>query len=107
MNNEHPGRNMSKAEKDFWIEMSICEIWTQSHFAEIAFNNINTKAPTGTDPVFLPFTPSCRRLCKRIKTASKAQIKAPRNASEISVSVRFMSILDVSSLSHLLDFSQR
>lgn len=38
--------------KDFWIEMSIREIWTQCHFAEISFNNIEPKAERGTDAVF-------------------------------------------------------
>lgn len=42
----------SKTEKDFWIEMSIREIWTQSHFAEIAYRNIDPKAVKGTDAVF-------------------------------------------------------
>lgn len=42
----------SKTEKDFWIEMSIREIWTQAHFAEIAFRNIDPKARKSTDAVF-------------------------------------------------------
>jgi hypothetical protein len=78
MNNEHPGRNMSKAEKDFWIEMSIREIWTQSHFAEIAFNNINTKAPTGTDPVFSSihsFLSHCANVSKLLKATDKGPSK--------------------------------
>ena len=43
---------ISKTEKDFWIEMSIREIWTQAHFAEIAYKNIDPKAVKGTDAVF-------------------------------------------------------
>jgi hypothetical protein len=42
----------NRTEKDFWIEMSIREIWTQAHFAEIAYSNINPKAVSGTDMVF-------------------------------------------------------
>ena len=42
----------NKTEKDFWIEMSIREIWTQSHFAELAYKNIDPKAVGGTDAVF-------------------------------------------------------
>jgi hypothetical protein len=38
--------------KDLWIEMSIREIGTQCHFAEISFNNINPKAERATDAVF-------------------------------------------------------
>ncbi len=42
----------NKTEKDFWIEMSIREIWTQAHFAELAYQNIDPKAVRGTDAVF-------------------------------------------------------
>lgn len=42
----------NKTEKDFWIEMSIREIWTQAHFAEIAYKNLDPKAIKGTDAVF-------------------------------------------------------
>lgn len=41
-----------RTKKDFWIEMSIREIWTQAHFAEIAYKNIDPKAIHGTDVVF-------------------------------------------------------
>lgn len=42
----------NRSEKDFWIEMSIREIWTQAHFAELAYRNIDPKATRGTDAVF-------------------------------------------------------
>ena len=41
-----------KTEKDLWVEMSIREIWTQAHFAEIAFSHIDPKAANGNDAVF-------------------------------------------------------
>jgi len=41
-----------KNKKDLWVEMSIREIWTQCHFAEISFNNINPKAERASDVVF-------------------------------------------------------
>jgi len=41
-----------RTEKDFWIEMSIREIWTQAHFAELSYKNIDPKAIKGTDLVF-------------------------------------------------------
>jgi hypothetical protein len=41
-----------RTEKDFWIEMSIREIWTQCHFAERAFANLDAKAVSNTDVVF-------------------------------------------------------
>lgn len=42
----------NKTEKDYWIEMSIREIWTQAHFAELAYQNIDPKAVRATDAVF-------------------------------------------------------
>lgn len=42
----------NRTEKDLWIEMSIREIWTQAHFAELAYRNIDPKATRGTDAVF-------------------------------------------------------
>ena len=39
-------------EKDLWVEMSIREIWTQTHFAEIAYKNIDPKSKKGIDAVF-------------------------------------------------------
>lgn len=43
---------MKKGEIDYWVEMSIREIWTQSHFAGIAYSHIDPKAERGTDLVF-------------------------------------------------------
>jgi len=42
----------SKTEKDMWIEMSIREIWTQAHFAEIAYSHIEPKAMSENDAIF-------------------------------------------------------
>lgn len=42
----------TKTEKDLWVEMSIREIWTQAHFAEIAYSHIDPKAANGNDAVF-------------------------------------------------------
>ncbi len=43
---------MNKNVVDYWVEMSIREIWTQSHFAEIAYSHIDAKVAKGTDLVF-------------------------------------------------------
>jgi hypothetical protein len=43
---------MKKNTIDYWIEMSIREIWTQSHFAGIAYSHIYPKTVRGTDLVF-------------------------------------------------------
>jgi len=42
----------NKTEKDLWIEMSIREIWTQAHFAGIAYSHIEPKAANSIDTVF-------------------------------------------------------
>ncbi len=57
-------------EKDFWIEMSIREIWTQAHFAQISFNNIDSKATLTTDLVFSSihsFLSHCANVSKLLK----------------------------------------
>ena len=43
---------IKKTEKDFWVEMSIHEVWTQAHFAEIAYSHIDPKVAVGNDAVF-------------------------------------------------------
>jgi hypothetical protein len=63
-----------RTEKDFWIEMSIREIWTQAHFAEISFGNINTKGALGVDLVFSSihsFLSHCAMISKMIKPEFK------------------------------------
>lgn len=42
----------TKTEKDLWLEMSIREIQTQAHFAEISYFNIEQKAVSGNDAIF-------------------------------------------------------
>lgn len=42
----------ARTEQDFWVEMSIREIWTQCHFAELAYKNLDAKSITGTDAFF-------------------------------------------------------
>src|SRR3989344_4518779 len=59
-----------RTEKDFWIEMSIREIHTQAHFAELSFSNIDVKAMKGTDLVFssiFSFLSHCAIVSKMIK----------------------------------------
>lgn len=41
-----------KTEKDLWVEMSIREILTQAHFAEISYSHIDPKAASGNNAVF-------------------------------------------------------
>jgi len=64
----------SKTEKDLWIEMSIREIWTQTHFAEISFNNINVKSANNTDLVFSSihsFLSHCANTSKMLKASDE------------------------------------
>ena len=61
---------MAKTEKDFWIEMSIREVWTQCHFAELAFQNIDAKSAKGKDGVFSSihsFLSHCANVSKMLK----------------------------------------
>jgi hypothetical protein len=60
-----------RTEQDFWVEMSIREIWTQSHFAEISYGNIGTKGALGVDLVFSSihsFLSHCAMISKMIKS---------------------------------------
>lgn len=57
-------------EKEFWIEMSIREIWTQAHYAETAYGNINLKAINVIDAVFSSihsFLSHCAIVSKMLK----------------------------------------
>ena len=59
-----------KKEKDLWVEMSIREIYTQAHFAGIAYSHLNLKAVTGTDLVFSSihsFLSHCAMISKMLK----------------------------------------
>jgi hypothetical protein len=67
-----------KTEKDFWIEMSIREIWTQCHFAELAYKNIYPKARGGTDGVFSSihsFLSHCAMVSKMLKAQDETVYK--------------------------------
>lgn len=57
-------------EKNFWIEMSIREIWTQAHYTEIAYGNMNLKAVNVIDSVFSSihsFLSHCAMVSKMLK----------------------------------------
>lgn len=41
-----------KTEKDLWVEISIRETWTQTHFAGIAYSRIDPKVALNSDAVF-------------------------------------------------------
>jgi len=59
-----------KSKTDLWVEMSIREIWTQCHFAEIAYSNIDPKAQRATDLVFSSihsFLSHCAMVSKMLK----------------------------------------
>lgn len=59
-----------KTEKDLWIEMSIREIWTQAHFADIAFINLTMKGRSNTDVAFSSihsFLSHCAMISKMLK----------------------------------------
>lgn len=67
-----------RTEKDFWIEMSIREIWTQAHFAELAYQNIDPKAQHDTDAVFSSihsFLSHCAMVSKLLKAKDRKDRK--------------------------------
>lgn len=73
-----------KTEKDFWVEMSIKEIWSQANFAEIAYRNINPKSAKGTDAVFSSihsFLSHCANVSKLLK--SNDDENPPRSIGDI------------------------
>ena len=66
-----------KTEKDYWIEMSIREIWTQCHFAERAFGNLYPKAEDNSDVVFSSihsFLSHCAMVSKLLKAKGESVI---------------------------------
>ncbi|MCX6013292.1 MAG: hypothetical protein NTV30_07780 [Chloroflexi bacterium] len=61
---------LSKTENDLWFEMSVREVWTQAHFAEIAYKRINIKAQSVVDTVFSSihsFLSHCAMISKMLK----------------------------------------
>ena len=66
---------MNKTEKDFWIEMSVREISTQCHFAEISYNNIDLKVERKTDLVFSSihsFLSHCAMVSKMLSSKDRS-----------------------------------
>ena len=56
--------------RELWIEMSIREIWTQCHFAEISYKNIDKKSARPTDMAFSSihsFLSHCTMVSKLLK----------------------------------------
>jgi len=62
-----------KSKTDSWVEMSVREIWTQCHFAETAYfnmNNIDIRTQRPTDVVFISihsFLSHCVMVSKMLK----------------------------------------
>lgn len=62
-----------RSEKDFWIEMSIREIWTQCKFAKLAYQNIHPNVTGGTDGAFSSihsFLSHCTNVSKLLKASN-------------------------------------
>jgi hypothetical protein len=68
-------KQLRKTENNFWVEMSIREIWTQCHFSERAFSNLDPKSSRNSDVVFSSihsFLSHCAMVSKLLKaTASR------------------------------------
>src|SRR3989344_2385565 len=61
--------------KRLWIEMSVREISTQAHFADISFSNIDVKAARNNDLVFSSihsFLSHCAIISKLLKAQDDA-----------------------------------
>lgn len=85
-----------KTKKDMWMEMSIREISTQCHFAELSFNKL--PAATGTDDIFMSihsFLSHCAMVSKMLKS------KFEPNDSE---SIGDILKISLSSIIHTRDF---
>ncbi len=70
----------NKTEKDLWVEMSIREIWTQAHFAEIAYSHVDPKSASGNDAVFSSihsFLSHCAMISKMIKATDDSTPPKP------------------------------
>lgn len=68
----------TRNKKDIWVEMSIREIWSQTHFADIAYSNIDPKAIKGTDAVFSSihsFLAHCAIVSKLLKASDDSGSK--------------------------------
>lgn len=79
-----------KTEKDYWIEMSVREIWTQARFAERAYGNIDPKAESGNDAVFSSihsFLGHCAMISKMLKSYDR---KTPQNLVEVYLDKLFV-----------------
>jgi len=61
---------IKKTKKDLWVEMSIREVITQAHFAEISYSHIDQKAANINDAVFSSihsFLSHCAMISKMLK----------------------------------------
>ncbi len=79
--------------KELWIEMSIREIWTQSHFAELAYKNINLNLDS-PDAVFSSihsFLSHCVMVSKMLKARGESnEVNLIRFLKEIIKRLRFI-----------------
>jgi hypothetical protein len=68
-----------KTEKDLWLEMSIREIWTQSHFALIAYKNLLDKVNLNTDVAFSSihsFLSHCALIARLLRSSYSTDTQA-------------------------------
>ena len=75
-----------RTEKDVWIELSIREISTQCHFAELAFKNIYPKAQLGTDAVFTSihsFLSHCAMVSKMLMADDQVSVQEKKSIGDI------------------------
>lgn len=97
----------TKTEKDLWVEMSIREIWTQAHFAEIAYSHIDPKAANGNDAVFSSihsFLSHCAMVSKML--SANYDTATPRTIEDV-LGVRSTTIHTKIFRNHLEHYDER
>jgi hypothetical protein len=92
-----------KTEKDFWVEMSVREIQTQCHFAQLAYRNLDPKA--NSDAVFSSihsFLTHCAMVSKLLR--AKADSLTIEDVLKVSTTLK---IHDRSFRNHLEHYDER
>jgi hypothetical protein len=94
-----------RTERDFWVEMSVREIWTQCHFAELAYMNLDSKARANIDAVFSSihsFLSHCAMVSKLLR--AKADSVTIEDVLKVSTTSK---IHDRSFRNHLEHYDKR
>lgn len=98
----------NRSEKDFWIEMSIKEIQMQIRFAELAYQNIHSKATGSKDAVFSSihsFLSHCAMISKMLTAIDDG--KTPKSIGNILGCSNLSTIHNRTFRNHLEHYDER